>query len=703
MRFARFIVKKRGFILAIAVVLAILSIFGLKATKINYDILTYLPGDLNSIVGEKALDEDFHIASTAMVTVEGMSNRDILKLKDEFRQIDGVSKVYWVDDVANLSIPKEMLPEELKNTFYGKNSTLLIVTFDGSSSSESTMNAIGQMKKLLRKDCLIGGMSAVAEDTRDLTDSQVPIYILIAVALVLIVLFLGVESNVTPFLIVLGIGFAVLYNFGSNILLGQISYVTESLAAVLQLGVTMDFSIFLIHRYEDEKRRLGDKEEAMAVAIARSFVSIFGSSLTAIAGFLALCTMSLTLGYDIGVVMAKGVFLGVICTFTILPALLLIFDSAAEKHRHKTLIRPLTKTSHFIVEHHVAILLVFIALLIPFVYGKNHTKQYYNLIQSLPDELVSVRGTNRLKDDYGMQATDFILVDENLRSGDVVKMTDELKALDGVTLAAGYKDYVGSEIPADVIPDDIRNLFVSGGRQLVIVNSQYIPASDKQNAQLDKIGAIVKKYDANALITGEAPMNKDLVTIAGNDFKHVDTASILAVFLIIALIFRSVSLPVLLVLAIESAVMINMGIPYFTGTTLPFIAGIVIGTIQLGSTINYAILLTNRYREERIRGFEAKEATRRAVEISSRSIFSSGLAFFAATFGVSVYSNVDLIKSLCLLIARGAVISMFVILFVLPALLILFSKLIEKSSYHWLHLNAVLVEEGPTEKAGGQA
>lgn len=703
MRFARFIVKKRGFILAVAVVLAILSVFGLKATKINYDILTYLPGDLNSIVGEKALDEDFHIASTAMVTVEGMSNRDVLKLKDEFRQIDGVSKVYWVDDVANLSIPKEMLPEELKNTFYGKNSTLLIVTFDGSSSSESTMSAIGQMKKLLRKDCLIGGMSAVAEDTRDLTDSQVPIYILIAVALVLIVLFLGVESNVTPFLIVLGIGFAVLYNFGSNILLGQISYVTESLAAVLQLGVTMDFSIFLIHRYEDEKRRLGDKEEAMAVAIARSFVSIFGSSLTAIAGFLALCTMSLTLGYDIGVVMAKGVFLGVICTFTILPALLLMFDSAAEKHRHKTLIRPLTKTSHFIVDHHVAILLVFIALLIPFVYGKNHTKQYYNLIQSLPDELVSVRGTNRLKDDYGMQATDFILVDENLRSGDVVKMTDELKALDGVTLAVGYKDYVGSEIPADVIPDDIRNLFVSGGRQLVIVNSQYIPASDEQNAQLDKIGAIVKKYDANALITGEAPMNKDLVTIAGNDFKHVDTASILAVFLIIALIFRSVSLPVLLVLAIESAVMINMGIPYFTGTTLPFIAGIVIGTIQLGSTINYAILLTNRYREERIRGFEAKEATRRAVEISSRSIFSSGLAFFAATFGVSVYSNVDLIKSLCLLIARGAVISMFVILFVLPALLILFSKLIEKSSYHWLRPNAMLAEENPAEKAGGQA
>lgn len=693
MRFARFIVKKRGLILAIAVVLAVLSVFGLMATKINYDILTYLPSDLNSIVGEKALDEDFHIASTAMVTVEGMSNNDILKLKEEFKQIDGVNKVYWIDDVANLSIPKEMLPEDLKNTFYGKDSTLIIVTFDGSTSSESTMSAISQMKKLLQKDCLIGGMSAVAEDTRDLTDSQVPLYILIAVILVLIVLFLGVESNVTPFLIVLGIGFAVLYNFGSNVLLGQISYVTESLAAVLQLGVTMDFSIFLIHRYEDEKLRLGDKDEAMAVALSRSFVSIFGSSLTAIAGFLALCTMSLTLGYDIGIVMAKGVFLGVVCTFTILPSLLLIFDGVSEKHKHKTLIRPLTKTSHFIVDHHVAILLVFIAVLIPFIYGKYHVKEYYNLIQSLPGDLVSVQGTNRLKDDYGMQATDFILVDENLKSSDVVKLTNEIEKIDGVSLAVGYKDYVGGEIPSDVIPDDIRSLFVSGGRQLIIVNSEYIPASDEQNAQLEKIDGIVKKYDANALITGEAPMNKDLVTIAGVDFKNVDTASIIAVFIIIALIFRSVALPVILVAAIESAVMINMGIPYFTGSTLPFIAGIVIGTIQLGSTINYAILLTNRYREELICGCDAKEATRRAVEVSSRSIFSSGLAFFAATFGVSVYSNVDLIKSLCLLIARGAVISMFVIIFILPALLIIFSKLIEKTSYHWLTPNAALAED----------
>ncbi|MGI5978104.1 MAG: efflux RND transporter permease subunit [Oscillospiraceae bacterium] len=703
MRFARFIVKKRGLILAIAVVLAVLSVFGLKATKINYDILTYLPGDLNSIVGEKALDEDFHIASTAMVTVEGMSNSEILELKEQFKQIEGVNKVYWIDDVADLSIPKEMLPEDLKNTFYGKESTLIIVTFEGSTSSESTMNAIGEMKKLLRKDCLIGGMSAVAEDTRALTDSQVPIYILIAVILVLIVLFLGVDSNVTPFLIVLGIGFAVLFNFGSNILLGQISYVTESLAAVLQLGVTMDFSIFLIHRYEDEKCRLGDKEEAMTVAIARSFVSIFGSSLTAIAGFLALCTMSLTLGYDIGIVMAKGVFLGVICTFTILPSLLLIFDEFSEKHKHKTLIRPLTKTSDFIVDHHVAILLVFIAVLIPFVYGKYHVKEYYNLIQSLPSDLISVQGTNRLKDDYGMQATDFILVDENLKSSDIVKLTNEIEALDGVTLAVGYKDYVGGGIPSDVLPDNIKNLFVSGGRQLLIVNSEYIPASDEQNAQLEQIGNIVKKYDPNALITGEAPMNKDLVTIAGIDFKNVDTASIVAVFIIIALIFRSVSLPVILVATIESAVMINMGIPYFTGSTLPFIAGIVIGTIQLGSTINYAILLTNRYREELICGYDAKEATRRAVEISSRSVFSSGLAFFAATFGVSVYSNVDLIKSLCLLIARGAIVSMFVIIFVLPALLIIFAKLIEKTSYHWLTPNAALAEDIAAKPVGEQA
>lgn len=682
--FARFVVNKKKLVFIVALLLAVLAVFGVIATKINYDILTYLPSDLESVIGEQYLDKDFNIASTAMITLENMTNSDVLKFKDEISKIDGVQNVYWIDDVADLSIPKEMLPKDLKNTFYSENGTLILVTFSGSTSSESTMGAISQIKKALRTDCLIGGLSAVAEDTKDLTDREVPIYILIAVALVLVVLYLGVSSTVVPALILAGIGFAIIYNFGTNIFLGQISYITQSLATVLQLGVTMDFSIFLIHRYEEEKIKRGDKNEAMVHAITMSFTSIFGSSLTAIAGFLALCTMSLTLGADIGIVMAKGVFIGVISTFTILPALLLIFDKQAEKFKHKTFIPNMEKSSNFIVKHYKAIVVIFIILVIPFVYGSFHTKEYYNLINSLPDNLISVQGTDRLKEDYDMTATDFILVDENIPSNEICKMTDEIKALDGITLAAGYKDYVGGEIPSDVIPDNIKNLFVSGGKQLIIVNSEYEPATDEQENQISQISTIIKSYDKDALLTGEAPMTQDLVTIAATDFKNVNIASIVAVFLIILIVFRSISIPVILVLAIEAAVTINMGIPYFTGSVLPFIASIVIGTIQLGSTINYAILLTNRFREELGNGYDAKESARLSVVTCSRSILVSGLAFFAATIGVSVISDINLIQSLCLLIARGAIISMFTILFVLPGLLIIFNKLIEKTTFHWL-------------------
>lgn len=688
--FATFVVKKKWLVLIIALLLVGLSIFGVIGTRINYDILTYLPTNLESVIGEQHLDNDFNIASTAMITVKNMTNSDVMKLKSDIAKIDGVRNVYWIDDVADLSIPKEVLPDDLKNAFYsskGDDGTMILVTFSGSSSSESTMNAISQIKKDLQKDCFIGGLSAVAEDTRDLTNKEVPLYILVAVILVLIVLYLGVESNLVPPLVMVGIGCAIAYNFGTNIFLGQISYITQSLATVLQLGVTMDFSIFLIHRYEEERTKQPDADEAMIEAISKTFVSIFGSSLTAIAGFLALCTMSLTLGADIGIVMAKGVLLGVISTFTILPALILVFNRQVEKYKHRTFIPKLKKTSHFIVNHHVPILIVFVILLIPFVYGSFHTQQYYNLIKSLPDSLVSVQGTNRLKTDYNMNATDFILVDDKVSANDVSKMTNEIKSLDGITLAASYKDYIGDGIPSEILPNALKNLFVSNGRQLLIVNSSYETATDEQNAQLDKINTIVKAYDKDALITGEAPMTKDLVTVADKDFKSVNIASIVAVFIIIALVYGSVSIPFILVAAIEAAVTINMGIPYFTGSVLPFIASIVIGTIQLGSTINYAILLTTRFREERRKGFDAKESARLAVENCSHSIFSSGLAFFAATIGVSLISDIKLIKSLCLLISRGAVISMFTILFVLPALLIIFSGLIEKTSLHWLKSN----------------
>ena len=685
--FARFVVKKRWLVLIIAVLLGGLAVLGVIGTRINYDILTYLPTDLESVIGEQCLDKDFNIASTAMVTVENMTNKDVLDLKDDIKKIDGVQKVYWINDVADLSIPKDVLPKDLENTFYSSktnNGTMILVTFSGSTSSESTMNAISKIKGMLQKDCLIGGLSAVAEDTRDLINREVPIYILIAVILVLIVLLMGVESTVVPFLILIGVGFAIVYNFGTNIFMGQISYVTQSLAAVLQLGVTMDFSIFLIHRYQEEKMKFPDKDDAMISAITKAFVSIFGSSLTTIAGFLALCTMSLTLGADIGIVMAKGVFIGVISTFTILPALLLIFDKQMVKYKHKTIIPKLKKSSYFIVKHHVAILVVFIVLVIPFVYGNYHTQEYYNLVNSLPKTMVSVEGTNRLKTDYNMMATDFILVNENVSSNDINKMTSQIKALDGITLAASYKDYVGDSLPGDFLPAQIKNIFVSNGRQLLIANSAYDTATAEQDSQLKQISAIVKSYDKDALVTGEAPMTQDLVTVAAKDFKSVNFASIIAVFIIIAIVFGSVSLPFILVATIEGAVMINMGIPYFTGSILPFIASIVIGTIQLGSTINYAILLTNRFREERRNGYDPKESARLSIETCSHSILCSGLAFFAATIGVSLISDVQLIQSLCLLISRGALISMITILFVLPSLLIIFSGVIEKTSMHWL-------------------
>ncbi len=682
--FARFVVKKKWLVVIIAAVLVIPAILGIISTRVNYDILTYLPANLESVLGEKYLDKDFHIASTAMVTVKNMKNSDVLKLKSDISKISGVQNVYWIDNLVDLSVPKDMLPKDLRDTFYSKDGTLILVTFSDSTSSESTMNAVSQIKLQLQKDCFIGGLSAVAEDTKALADSEVPIYVLAAVVLVLIVLYLGVESTIVPVLVLAGIGFAILYNFGTNIFMGQISYITQSLATVLQLGVTMDFSIFLIHRYEEERLKQEDKDEAMITALVKTFTSISASALTAIAGFLALCTMSLTLGSDIGIVMAKGVFLGVISTFTILPAFIMIFNKPVEKYKHRTFIPRLKKTARFIVRHHIPILIIFLVLLIPFIYGSTHAEKYYNLIQSLPDNLTSVQGTNRLKSDYNMTATDFILVDEKLPNSQVSQMSDKIKALDSISLVAAYKDYIGGGIPDDFLPDSIKNIFESGGRQLILVNSAYEPATDEQNNQLDKISAIVKAYDSSALITGEAPLTKDLVTIADKDFTNVNIASVIAVFIIIALVFGSVSVPVVLVIVIEAAVTINMGIPYYSGTVLPFIASIVIGTIQLGSTINYAILLTNRFREERRNGHPAKDAMQIAIETCSRSIFSSGLAFFAATIGVSMISGIKLLQSLCLLISRGALISMFTILFVLPALLIIFSKVFEKTSFHWL-------------------
>ena len=679
-RMSRFIVKRRVLVLIVAVLLLIPSVMGMAATHINYDILSYLPEDLESVIGERYLENDYKLASTAMVTIENMPARQVQDLKEEIKKIDGVGKVLWVDDLTDITVPKEMLPQDVQDIFYGKNdATLVMVTFEDTMSSETTMSAIKSMKKLLDKDCFIGGMAAVVEDTRELVDNEIVLYVTV------VILFLSLESTVVPLLFIASIGVAVLYNMGTNYFLGEISFITKALAAVLQLAVTTDFSIFLLHRYEEEKTHQPDHEQAMATAIQQTFSSITGSSLTTIAGFLAMCTMSLTLGTDIGVVMAKGVLFGVLCTVTVLPALIMLFDKPIERFRHRTFIPKMKRLSHFIVKRRVPILIVFLILVTPFVYGQANTNVYYNLLDTLPDDLISSQGNQKLKDTFDMTATDFILVDDSLTNAQMNEITDRLEELDGVAQVVSFEKYVGGVIPDNMLPQELSDTLRKAGKEIMMVNSLYPTASDEQNAQLDKMNAILKEYDKDAYITGEAPMTKDLIDVADRDFKSVNITSIALVFLIIALVFKSISVPFLLVLAIESAISINMGIPFFTGETIPFISSIVIGTIQLGATVDYAILMTNRFREERSLGHSAPEAAQLAIENCSQSIITSALAFFLATVGVGLIADVDLIKSLCLMMARGALISMFVILFILPTLLILFNKVIEKTSRRWLY------------------
>lgn len=693
-RFAKFVVHHRKLVLLIAVLLLIPSAFGAVGTYINYDILTYLPPELDSMVGEQYLENDFEIASTAMITVEHMQTADVLKMKEEIAAIPGVEDVMWTSDMVDVTVPREMLPQDIQRFFYNDSgATMLIVRFSGTSASAETMNAIGQIKTVLRKDCFIGGMSAILADTKALIDREMPLYVLCAVACSILVLFLSLKGTVVPFVFMLGIAFPIVYNFGTNYFLGQISYITQALATVLQLGVTMDFSIFLLHRYEEEKRRLGvgenqrasreQEEQAMVKAICNTASSIAGSSLTTIAGFLAMCTMSLALGKDIGIVMAKGVALGVICTVTVLPALIMTFRKTIERHTHRTFIPKLSRTARVVTRHNVAVLLVFVVLFIPFSVAQSKTSVYYTLFDSLPQDMDGIVGTNRLKEDFDMTTTHFILVDEGLSNHEMTQLTKELEQVDGVHQVMSYEKFLGGGIPDSMIPDEIRGIFHAGGHRMLLANSSYESGSDAQNRQLDELNAIVKRYDPDGVISGEGAMTKDLIQVADTDFRNVNITSILAVFAIIAVVFRSASIPVLLVAAIESAIFINLGIPYFTGSVLPFVASIVIGTIQLGATVDYAILTTTRFREELENGHHTREAARIAVEQCSQSILTSGLTFFVATASVAVISKMELIKSLCLLISRGALISMAVILLVLPALLIVFAPLIQRTTWYW--------------------
>ena len=685
-RVARFVVKRRGFVLAVACMLLVLSAFGYINTRVNYDILSYLPSELESMEGERYLDKDFGLASTAMVTVEGdMPTAELLKMKQDIEAVDGVTSCFWLSDVVDVTVPKEILPDDVTNMMYGKNdSTMMMVRFEEPSASDKTINAIVQIKGIMKKDCFLGGMSTILEDTKELVNQELPKYVLCAVAFSLIVLFLFLENTAVPFIFMLGIIFPVVYNFGSNVFMGEISYITQALAAVLQLGVTMDFSIFLLHRYQEEKELRSSNEEAMVSAICKTMTSISASSLTTIAGFLALCAMRLTLGRDIGIVMAKGVALGVICTVVVLPALILTFDKWVEKYKHRTIIPQLTRTSHFVSKHAAPIVAVFLVLLVPFVVAQQKTEVYYTLFDSLPQDLTGIVGTNKLGEDFGMTTSHFILVHDDLTATQVSDLCDELKDVDGITQVISLDSVTGPGFDTGLLPDSVTEILQSGGYKLILANSSYKTGTDAINNQLDEMNTAIKAVDPEGVITGEGAMTKDLIEVADVDFKNVNVWSILAVAAIILISFRSLSIPVLLVASIEAAISINMGIPYFTGTQLPFIASIVIGTIQLGATVDYSILMTTRYHEERSYGRTPKEATQQSLEHCSQSILTSGLTFFAATVGVAAISKMELLKSICLLISRGALISMAVILIVLPAALMLLDWIIRHTTLHWL-------------------
>lgn len=620
-----------------------------------------------------------------MFIVDGMEDKDVAALKAKIEKVDHVANVLWYDSIADISIPESMLPDNIYEVFNSDTGTMMAIFFDEGTSSDGTMEAIEEIRSIAGKQCFLSGMSAIVTDTKNLAEKETPLYVLIAVALALLVLGITMDSFFVPVLFLLSIGMAILYNLGSNYFLGEISYITKALAAVLQLGVTMDYSIFLMHSYEEQQIRYnGDKERAMAHAISQTFSSVIGSSVTTIAGFIALCFMTFTLGLDIGIVMVKGVVFGVIACVTVLPSLILCCDKLIEKTKHKPLLPDIGKISERVTRHYLVYVAIFLVLLFPAIYGNSHTSVYYNLDASLPKDLPSVIANEKLKEDYDMNTTHMILVDGSVPSSDVNKMMKEIDKVDGVKWALGLDKLVGPGIPSDMLPDSVTNMLKNDKYQLLLVNSQYKVASDEINGQITEINQILDKYDKGAMLIGEGPLTNDLIEITDKDFKTVSAVSIGIIFIIILLLFKSISLPMILVGVIEFAIFVNMGIPFYTGTTLPFVASIVIGTIQLGSTVDYAILMTTRYKRERNHGAGKYDAITTAHRASARSIMVSAFSFFAATIGVGFYSNIDMISSLCVLMARGALISMIVVVFVLPSMFMVFDKVIVKTSKDFL-------------------
>jgi predicted RND superfamily exporter protein len=679
-RLSHAIVKLRIPILILSVLLLIPSVIMYSKTRVNYDMLTYLPQTIDTMKGQDIMKNEFGTGAFSMVAVEGMSEKQVSDLKAKIMDVDHVKNVIWYDSFMDLSIPMEMLPDDIYNAFNKGDSTMMFVVFDDTSSADNTVQAVRDIRKVVSRQCFISGMTPVVVDTQDLADKEAPIYVMLAVIFSCIVLSISMDSFLVPFLFLASIGMAIMYNMGTNIFLGSISYITKALAAVLQLGVTMDYSIFLWHSYEEELEKSSTREDAMANAISATFSSVIGSSVTTIAGFIALCFMSFKLGLDLGLVMSKGVLFGVISCVTILPSLVLVFDKALQKTRHKPLIPEFTGIGKFVLKHYRLFLVIFLLTLIPSIYGNQRVKVYYNLDQSLPKTFDSIVANEKIKNDFDMSTNHMLMLNADLPEKDVQSLAKEIKKVDGVKYVLGLNTVKGAGIPDDMIPQELKDSLQDKNWQILIIGSKYQVASDAVNTQCDTIGNLAKKYDSSSMLVGEAPGTRDLIRISNKDFTTVSAVSIGIIFVIILLVFRSISIPFILVAVIEVGILLNMSIPYYMGTTLPFIANIVIGTIQLGSTVDYAILMTTRYLRERRGGQTKYEAIRIAVLTSAKSIFVSALSFFAATFGVGLYSTIDMISSLCVLMARGALISMMCVIFVLPSFLMVFDKVILKTT-----------------------
>ena len=683
-KFGKWIAKHKVIIVIISMLLLIPSFLGMAATRVNYDILSYLPESLETVEGQDIMVDEFGMGAFSMVVVEDMELKDVAALKEKFQNVEHVKDVLWYDSVADLSIPVSMIPEKFKDGFFNDDATMMIALFDNTTSSDAAMEAVSDMRKIANEQCFISGMSGVVTDIKNLALEEMPIYVVIAACLSLLVLLLAMDSLVIPVLFLLSVGLAVVYNLGTNIFFGEVCYITKSLTAVLQLGVTMDYSIFLLNSFEAYKKKYDSKDRAMAHAIADTFKSVAGSSVTTIAGFLALCVMTFALGRDMGIVMAKGVVIGVICCITTLPAMILVFDGVIEKKKHKQLVKSLDKASGFITKHYKVWLLVFLVMLYPAVYGNNHTQIYYNIDKSLPATLDSNVSNEKLKEDFDMSTVHMILLKNGLDSKEKTQMLDQIDKVDGVKWSLGMNSLIGPTFPESMIPSNIKKMLQSDNYEVQFICSEYSSATDECNAQLDAIQKIVKKYSPESMVIGEAPLMKDLQDTTNVDLQRVNILSMAAIFLIILFVFKSISLPFILLFVIEFAIFVNMAIPYYQGVTLPFVASIVIGAIQLGATVDYAILMTSNYQKQRHLGKTKKESISIAHKFSMKSIIVSGCSFFAATFGVALYSKVDMIGAICTLLARGAVISTVVVLLILPAMFMVFDPLIVHTSKGFL-------------------